>query len=262
MNVRVSEVLDGVVNQGSWLFLLLLLAWKPAFSADETSSGVDVAPDNPVVYETTEPNDGRMTQQPNVQELGEEKFRIGAITVDRAKRVITVPGRMLPYEGGKAIEFFATMKQGFKAYESVVTLDANAFEFNLACILIGLDADRASEVSYHFDPEPVEGDRVSIRVSWQVGDQRIERDAVELIKLGEEKPASPAAWVYTGSGFIEGDRYLAQMDGVLIGLIHDPASIIEHREGLGLGNWGSVVIDPEIAPAGGQEIQLRVQGLD
>jgi len=246
MNIRMDEILARPLMRSSLLFLALVLASGPAVSADETG----------------EPNDGRMTQEPSVQELGGEMFRVGAITVDRAKRVITVPGRMLPYEEGKAIEFFATMKQGFKAYESIVTLDANAFEFNLACILIGLDADKASEVSYHFDPEPVEGDRVSIRVGWQENDQWIERDAIELVKLGEEKPASPAAWVYTGSGFIEGDRYLAQMDGVLIGLIHDPASIIEHREGLGLGNWGSVVVDSELAPAGGQEIQLRVQGLD
>jgi len=55
---------------------------------------------------------------------------------------------------------------------------------------------------------------------------------------------------------------MAQIDGVLIGLIHDPASIIEHREGIGIGNWGNIAIDPERAPAGGQEIVLQIQGVD
>ncbi len=262
MNVRVSEIFTGAVNGGSLLFLVLVSLSAPAVCSDETDPAAKLALENPIPTEIGEPNDGKMTQQPNVQELGGEKFRVGAITVDRAKRLITVPGRMIPYEESKPIEFVATMRQGFKAYESILTLDANAFEFNLACILIGLDADKASEVSYHFDPEPIEGDQVSIRVGWQDNDQWIERDAAELVKLGEEKPASPSVWVYTGSRFIEGERYLAQMDGVLIGLIHDPASIIEHREGIGLGNWGSIAIDPELAPAGGQEILLRIQRLD
>lgn len=242
--------------------MVLVSMWGPAVCSEETKPVVSDAFENAVPSGIGEPNDGKMKQEPSVQELGGEKFRIGAITVDRAKRLITVPGRMLPYEEVKPIEFIATMKQGYKSYESVLALDANAFEFNLACILIGLDADKASKVTYHFDPEPVEGDEVSIRVGWREDGQWVEKDAVELLKLGQEKPTSPSVWVYTGSRFIEGDRYLAQMDGVLIGLIHDPASIIEHREGIGLGNWGSVIVDPELAPAGGQEIRLRVQGLD
>jgi hypothetical protein len=214
------------------------------------------------VGEIGEPNDGKMTRKPVIEKLSEDRFRIGAITVDRSKRLITAPGRMLPYEDGKPIEYVATMRQGFKAYESVITLDADAFEFNLACILIGLDPDRGVASDYHFDPKPVEGDRVSIRVRWRDNGRWIEADAVELLRVGGEKPASPSEWAYTGSMFIDGDRYMAQMDGVLIGLIHDPASIIEHRQGIGLGNWGSVSIDPGTAPKGGHEIVLQVQGLD
>jgi len=262
MNVRVGEVLARAVNSSSLLFLVLISMWGPAVCSDEIKPAEKDALAIAIPNGLGEPNDGKMKQEPSVQELGGEKFRIGAITVDRVKRLITVPGRMLPYEEVKPIEFVATMRQGFKSYESVLALDANAFEFNLACILIGLDADNASEVSYHFDPEPVEGDEVSIRVGWRKDEQWIEKDVVELLKLGQGKPASPSVWVYTGSGFIEGDRYLAQMDGVLIGLIHDPASIIEHREGIGLGDWGSVTVDSKMAPADGEEILLRIQSLD
>jgi len=262
MNIRVGEVITRAVNRSSLLFLVLISTCGPAVGSEVTGSAATDDPASAIPSGIGEPNDGKMTQQPSVQELGGEKFRIGAITVDRARRLITVPGRMLPYEEVKPIEFIATMTQGYKSYESVLSLDANAFEFNLACILIGLDADKASEVTYHFDPEPVEGDKVSIRVGWRKNGQWIEKDAVELLNLGRGKPVSPSVWVYTGSRFIEGDRYLAQMDGVLIGLIHDPASIIEHREGIGLGDWGSVTVDSEMAPAGGHEIVLRVQRLD
>ena len=236
------------------LLVFLSLLGSVCWSAEVTPAVENTVPN--------EPNDGRMTREPSVQKLGNEQFKIGAIVVDRSKRLITVPGSMIPYEEGKPIEFVATMRQGYKAYESVLTLDANAFEFNLACILIGLDPDKASSVEYHFDPNPIAGDKVSIRVGWRENGQWLEMDVADLVKVGEEKPASPSVWVYTGSRFIEGDRYMAQMDGVLIGLIHDPASIIEHREGIGIGNWGNIAIDPELAPAGGQEIVLQVQGID
>ena len=211
--------------------------------------------------EYNEPNDGTMKQPPTVEKMGKEIFRVGAITVDKSKRQITVPGKMLPYEENKAIEFVATMRQGYKAYESVLMLDANAFEFNLACILIGLDAKNSIAAKFHFDPEPVEGDKVSIRVGWQGKSHWIEQDVVNLLKVAEKKPASPSVWSYTGSMFLEGDRYLAQMDGVLIGLIHDPASIIEHREGIAIGNWGDIAIDSKMAPSSGQDIILKIQSL-
>ena len=262
MKFGVTAVIAGAVNGSSLLGLVLVLMWGPAVCADETWPVVKVAIENENPVEYGEPNDGKMTQEPSVEKLGGEKFRIGAITVDRNKRLITVPGRMIPYEENKPIEFVATMKQGYKSYESILMLDANAFEFNLACILIGLDADKASSAKFHFDPDPVEGDKVSISVGWRESGQWIEKDVADLVKVGEEKPVSPSVWVYTGSAFLDGDRYLAQMDGVLIGLIHDPASIIEHREGIGIGNWRSIAIDAALAPASGQEILLKVQSLD
>ncbi|RDH89316.1 MAG: hypothetical protein DIZ77_16105 [endosymbiont of Seepiophila jonesi] len=143
---------------------------------------------------------------------------------------------MLYYEEGGPIEYMAVMKGGFKSYESVLELDANAFEFNLACILIGLDAKGVRLPEYHFDTKPVEGDAVDIRVSWEEKGKRVEVDLLDLVKLRGAAPRDDKkqVWSYTGSTFIEGDRYFAQMNGTLIGVVHDPASIIEHRLGLGL----------------------------
>jgi hypothetical protein len=228
-----------------------------AFSAD-IQSGAAALTGNINPDKIGEPDDGRVKQKPRVEDLGNRVYRIGSIKVDKAKRTFTVPGVMLPHEKGKAIEFIASTRQGYKSYESVFALEANAFEFNLACILIGLDAKQAVLPKFHFDPEAVKGNAVSINVGWEVEGKSVDYDVVALLKDGDSKPAMPSVWSYTGSQFIEGDRYLAQMDGVLIGLSHDPASIIEHREGLGLGNWGSVTIDADLAPPNGQGIILKV----
>lgn len=255
MNNRISGFHKILLSSYRLLFFIILLSLHTVSYSTEPATNVQ--PD-----EVGEPNDGIMKEKPKIEDMGQQIYRIGSIKVDKAKRLIMAPGKMLPYEDGKAIEFLATMKQGYKAYESVLSLDANAFEFNLACILIGLDSSQSVSPEFHFDPQPVKGDSVSIKVSWRNNGKPVEYDAAELLKVGEKKPGKPSRWSYTGSMFIEGGRYLAQMDGVLIGLIHDPASIIEHREGLGLGNWGLLTIDHELAPKGGQEVTLTIQKLD
>ena len=253
------------MNKTSWhpfpcvLLALVGLLIKPSMAQQPVPA--DTAPGGYQPEVIGEPEDGRMKEKPRIEDLGGERYRIGAILVDKANHRFTVPGVMLPYGEGKAIEFLATTNQGFKSYESVFSLNSNAFEFNLACILIGLEAKRAVAPRFHFDPQPAKGDSVSVRVSWEQQGNTHEHDAVELLKSGEKSPDTPSTWSYIGSAFIQGDRYLAQMDGVLIGLVHDPASIIEHREGIGLGNWGMLVVNGSKAPATGTPITLTVNRL-
>ena len=198
-------------------------------------------------------------QRSPVEKLGDGLFRVGRIEINQNNKTLRVPGYILPGDQTKAIEFLATTPRGYKSYESVMELQASAFEFNLASILIGLDAGRAAAPEFHFDPTPLQGDQVEIRVSWLQGGKRIERDAVDLLKLDNGKPPKPSVWIYTGSGFNHAGDFMAEVDGVLIGMVHDPASIFEHREGMGLGQWGALTIDPEVAPRAGQEIELSVR---
>ncbi|MBL3528278.1 MAG: hypothetical protein JMN27_17375 [gamma proteobacterium endosymbiont of Lamellibrachia anaximandri] len=211
-----------------------------------------------------EMDDGLMKEKPRVEDLGGGKYRIGNIQLDKKAGRFSLPGAMLYYEEGGPIEYMAVMKGGFKSYESVLEMDANAFEFNLACILIGLDAKGVRLPEYHFDTKPVEGDAVDIRVSWEEKGKRVEVDLLDLVKLRGEAPKDDKkqVWSYTGSTFIEGDRYFAQMNGTLIGVVHDPASIIEHRLGLGLEQWGFVFIDAERAPPIGTKLELTVQRIN
>ena len=262
MSEPTGQIIKGKLHGSGLLLSVFLLLSAGICLADETTPATGAETAHYPPDEIGEPDDGRMKEKPRIEDLGEGKYRIGAIRIDKAQHLISVPGIMLPYEDGKAIEFMATTKQGYKSYESVLMLEANAFEFNLACILIGLDPKRAVLPAYHFDPQPVQGDALSIRVGWNKHGQWVEHDVVELLRIGKSKPVIPSGWSYTGSVFTEDNRYLAQMDGVLIGLVHDPASIIEHREGLGLGNWGSINIDAGLAPTGGQEVNVKLQRVE
>jgi hypothetical protein len=181
--------------------------------------------------------------------------RIGRILVDRRERRLTVPGQVIWDKG--PLEYFAVTKGGVKSYESVLELDADALQFNLACLLIGLDSDHKRPPRFHFDPEPASGNPAAVLMRWGPDGERREVPANALF-LGKGNTQPGPVWVYTGSRTL-GGRYLADQDGTLIGFAHDPATIIEHREGFGLGDYGSVAIKPGTLPPRGTSIEVEVR---
>jgi hypothetical protein len=185
-----------------------------------------------------------------------EPRRIGEIEVHEAEGWFQVPATVL--RDMPPLEFLAATRAGFKAYESLLEVSATALEFNLACILLGLDSKRATRPRSHFDPEPVQGDEVDVWVSWERDGEEVHVDAARLIRKGTQT-APTGQWVYTGSGFAPDGRYLATIDGTAIGFVHDPASIIEHRVGFGLNEFGLVEPNREILPPVGTKVTLTVK---
>ena len=41
---------------------------------------------------------------------------------------------------------------------------------------------------------------------------------------------------------------MASMPGSLLGFVHNPERIIQHREGLCLGEYGAITFDPDVMP--------------
>jgi hypothetical protein len=195
--------------------------------------------------------------KPEITDLGNGRYRVGPVEIDKAQNRFTVPGHVL--RDAPPLEFLAVAKGGRKGYEAMIELDATAFEFNLACILIGLDGDRATgRPAFHFDPHAIDGDGVAIEVSWGSGDAQQTRPAAALL-VDTDRPVAED-WVYTGSEFTSHGAYLAHVDGTLIGLVHDPASVIEHRTGLGINSYGSIKPAPGVPPIN-TSIVLSVQRL-
>ena len=97
--------------------------------------------------------------EPKIEKIGEDLVRVGNVRVDLKNREISTPGLV---NQAAVLEFVATTKGGFKAYESALELDTNAVGFNLALILIGLDRARAVPAERHFDPRAPQGDAVEV----------------------------------------------------------------------------------------------------
>ena len=197
--------------------------------------------------------------KPKIERLTDGRYRIGSIELDRRAHAFELPGRVI--RTAPPLEFLATRPGGVKEYETMLELDANAFELNVACLLIGLDPARATPPRFHFDPEPTDGDRIELLVTWEQDGATRTEPAHRLLSVGG-KAVEDSDWVYTGSGFFSDGRYMAQLDGTLIGFVHDPASIIEHVPGVGLGDYGAVAAMPGVTPPEGTPIRLRVRRLD
>ena len=193
-----------------------------------------------------------------IVELGNERFRVGQIEVNKRAQRFTVTGRVIQREmPDNPVEYLAVVPDGYKSYETLLELDAGAREFNLACILIGLDSGNAVLPRFHFDPEPVKGDPVDLTVSWEEGDKTITRHPGEFFSVdGLDRLAEE--WVYTGSILTEKGNYLAESMGLLISFAHEPASIIEHRTGLGIGAYGAPKINQEKIPPPGTPLTMTI----
>jgi hypothetical protein len=200
---------------------------------------------------------------PPIEKLSDTLFRIGQIQVDTASREISLPGKV---NDVTVLEFVANTRMGMKAYESALTLDTDAITFNAALLLIGLDPAHAQVPTRHFDPAQPKGDPVEIWIDLPGPPPRRLR-AERLLYDKETKQTMPdGPWVYTGSTFLPTgpgqSHYLAESDGVLIGFIHSPAPIIESPRGAGIGQYGSIVLNPTIGLAPLMPIKLTVKALD
>jgi hypothetical protein len=205
-----------------------------------------------------------------VEDLGGGRYRIGAITVDRAAGQFVVPGRVLHLDDAP-LEYIAVSRGGMKGYESLLEVDARGTEFNLACILLGLEPPERGPAT-QFDRRPPTGPSVQVGVRWQADGKTVTRTVHEVLDLAARprgapptsnvppSPPPPAEdWAYVGSFVQPNDgRYVADATGTLVGFVHDPASIIEHRTGLGIGAYGSVQGNAKVLPPVGSPVELIV----
>lgn len=196
------------------------------------------------------------TEAPEMEQLGDERYRIGAIIVDKKAGSFTVPGKILHLKD--ALEYLAVSSGGMKDYESLLELTTSPREFNLACILIGLDDKKSIKPRYQFDERKPDGQSVAIAISWEQDGKTVTLSGANAMTAGEDT-FDDDSWVYIGSEFGNyGKEFMADAGGTLIGFVHDPYSIIDHRNGGGIGAYGSITGNENVLPAEGSAISLSV----
>lgn len=198
---------------------------------------------------------------PAVERLGPSLFRVGGISVNAATHEVSIGGTI---NDVVTLEFVANTKGGMKAYESALTLDTTAVAFNTALILIGLDKSHARVPTRHFDPAIPEGDPVAIGIDVAAanGKPALHLAPEELLfDKRLNRSLEKGDWVYTGSMVFPDGRYLAEMDGVLIGFVHSPAPVIENPRGIGVSRYGDIVLNPNLGLTPGLPVTLTVKAI-
>jgi hypothetical protein len=194
-----------------------------------------------------------------IERLTRDTLRIGNVHVDTAKKELSVRGVANEVT---SLEFIAVTKGGFKAYESVLELDTNAVNFNLALILMGLDAKRAVMPKHPGDKTLPQGDPVEIWVEWTDGKDKRRVRAEELVyNVKTKQTLTEGPWVYTGSWFVEHtNAYMADIDGALIGFIHSASPIIESPRPF-TPDYSANQVNPKLNLRPGTEVVLTVRAV-
>ena len=194
-----------------------------------------------------------------VQKIREGVYRVGPIEVDTLKKELTVSGRA--NDNVTTLEFVANTIGGQKAYESAITIDTDAVTFNTALLLLGLDPARSRVPKMHFDPVAPKGDPLEIWLDWNTPNGP-RRARIEQLLYDERTKTtmSEGPWVYTGSTLVDG-RYMADIDGVLIGFVHSPAPVIENPRAGAVGAYGSIVMNPRLGLIGGTKVVVTVKAV-
>jgi hypothetical protein len=235
-----------MIHRRSATFALMMLI--PAMASAQNGAAAGQKPADPAAA----------LPQPKVERLGPNLVRLGSIRVNTATRELTVAGTVNP--DVRTLEFIANARDGVKAYETAVTLDTDAITFNAALLLLGLDRSRSKNIpTIHFDKATPIGDTVEIFI--ECPKKECQRLPAERLMYDQETKNTMAngSWVYTGSTFLPDGRYLAQVDGALVGFVHDPASIIEYAAGAGLNRYGSIVFNPMLGLSAGTAVTLTVK---
>lgn len=207
---------------------------------------------NPPAGITTPPQPETLSSE--VTKINDNLYKMGNVKIHKDKRSISIPGSINMADG--LVEYLACGLRG-KLHESVLALDAEPFHIHAALLLIGLvPGDRP--LPFQGSPEPPCGDPLVLRISWKGPDNKLVEYPPEdlIINTDEKKTMEKSDWVFSGSAMNDG-RYMAQIDGSVVAVFHDPYAIIDHRSISGADDT-HFFANKEILPPYGTPVELKI----
>jgi hypothetical protein len=162
-----------------------------------------------------------------IEKVSPGVFRIGLVTINKQERSITFSAEVNMDQG--LLEYLLVKSSG-KTHESLLRTRVEPFHLQLACLLLGLEGT-TRPLAFQGAPETPTGDAVTVTltVTDKAGQSRTIKPETWLAKMQEMKPApvESLSLVFTGS-MLSAGRFMAQSEGSMIALYHDPVAIIDN----------------------------------
>lgn len=149
------------------------------------------------------------------------------IWVDAKQKRVVVGGTVCLREG--FLEMFACPR-GTKEHESVVSVNAKAFQVHTA--LLAINARVGSPVRYEPVYRSATGSIIRIEVVWHDETGKVfRRDARQMVRDGKTKKPMQLDWVFAGSGFWEdtktGEKFYQAEGGELVCVSNFPTATLD-----------------------------------
>lgn len=207
------------------LMLWAMVSWPAAAGGGKRPGAAAVAPpgrDAPLFN----PEEAAETAKAiPILKTGPGIFKIGALLVNKLEGTVSVKGRVNMNEG--LVEYLACGPRG-KLHESVLVLDVEPYNLQIALLLIGLEPGN-KPISAQGASELPKGDPVELWVSWQDDKKQTVRQRAEALIFNRVvgRPMRRTHWVFSGSQIMDG-RFMAQMEQSIAATYHDPFAILDH----------------------------------
>jgi hypothetical protein len=166
-----------------------------------------------------------------LERVGEGRFRLGDIVIDKNNRSITFPAQVNMDKG--MLEYLIVHRKG-KTHESLLNTLVEGYDLQVAFLLLGYEGS-GQKLAHQGDPSLPQGDPVRIVIRQKNGvELPAEQWLINRFPEGD-KDVAPMRWVYTGS-FTDQGMFLAHETGSLVAIWHDPVALVDNASPGGESN--------------------------
>jgi hypothetical protein len=172
---------------------------------------------------------------PPIEQVGPGILRLGEIQIHKDTRSIVFPAQVNMDQG--LLEYLIVRSSG-KVHESLLRTEVDPFHLQIAFLLLGFEGtDRP--IAHQGSREIPTGDPIEIAIAYRGGEGqelRIKAEDWVANKIENQlRDVGTLKWVYTGSKIFDG-RFLAQVEGSIVALWHDPVVLVDNASPGGESN--------------------------
>jgi hypothetical protein len=216
--------------------LAILLSVLPSLAIAQNPAPVAPAPQHAPNPSTNPEKPKADPAKPQIEKLGEFKYRLGTVIIQQKTREIRFPAKVNINQG--LFEYLICGQQG-KVHEALLITEISPTHLSLAFTLLRFPPSNElfstlDETGHQTGLYPnvsatvKAGARIAIEVEWNADGSTHRLPVNEWIQHSVKTTAMKAGpWLYTGSDFYEG-KFIPEMTGDIAAIMTMPSAMINY----------------------------------